>query len=1033
MWQHIGHRFGFVLALAVGASAVPRTAEAQYFGRNKVQYEQFEFQVLQTEHFDLHYYPEATVAARDAARMAERWYTRLAGVFSHEILSRQPLVLYADHADFQQTNVVDGTIDESTGGVTEGLQRRVVMPMTAAYRETDHVLGHELVHAFQYDIASRNGGIGAMNGLPLWSIEGMAEYLSIGRRDPHTAMWLRDAVLHDDVPTLRKLSSDMRYFPYRFGEAVWAYIGGRWGDARIADLYTAALRKGWERAVRDVLGVTADSLSKEWVAAVAEAYRPLLVGRVPADSFGRQLDAGRAGPGELMVGPAASPDGRYVAFLWAREFSIDLYIADARTGAIVKQLVNGATDTHFDALSFMGSAGAWSPDGRKFATIVFARGNQELAILDITSGDIERKIPVPGVSAIATPAWSPDGRTIAFSGTAGGLSDLYVIDLATGGARRLTDDRYADLQPSWSPDGRSIAFATDRGGAAGAIDRLEYGSMRIALVDVASGAVRVLSLLPAARHINPQYSPDGRDLFFLADPDGFRDLYRVRLDSGELFRISRLATGISGLTALSPALSVASRTGAVVFSAFHRRGYIVSVLDNAATGGEPVHGAAVAGTDGEREQRSDSTHADAGTLPPFGAVSRVNEYLADAVSGMPDTTHFVERGYTPKPRLSYFGLPTLGLGIDRFGVGVYADLQAYFTDVLGDHGLFLNGIANGSWKDLGGQAFYESKGGRLNWGVGGAHIPYVYRYPTVQPATVVVDGRPTNGVAVTEDRLRLLYDQALGSARYPLSATRRVEASGGVLRISYDYERVRTLEVGNRVVSRETTQLSAPAGYTLWQGGVALVGDYSTFGIASPVQGGRYRFELQPSTGSFTFVTALADWRRYLYQRPVTLAARALHYGRYGSGADRPELGTLFVGAQGLVRGYDYNSFTSADCTASSSGFTGCAQLDRLLGSRLAVGNLELRVPLIGNDRYGLIDFSFLPTELALFVDGGVAWTGDEGFSLGGGDAARKPVFSAGASARFNLFGAFVLETYYALPFQRTTGGRFGLQLIPGW
>jgi hypothetical protein len=1031
MWRHIGHRgrIGLVLALAFGA--VPGDAAAQYFGRNKVQYEEFKFQVLRTEHFDLHYYPEATVAARDAARMAERWYARLAGALSHEILSRQPLVLYADHADFQQTNVIDGMLDESTGGVTEGLQRRVVLPLTASYQETDHVLGHELVHAFQYDIAARNGGIGALNGLPLWAIEGMAEYLSIGRRDPHTAMWLRDAVRRDDVPTLRKLSTDMRYFPYRFGEAVWAYIGGRWGDARIGELYTAALRTGWENAVRNVLGISSDSLSKDWIAEVKSAYQPLLEGRTAPDSFGRRLDGARGTPGDMMVGPAASPDGRFVAFLWAREFSIDLYIGDARTGAVVKRLVNGATDTHFDALSFMGSAGAWSPDGRKFVTVVFAKGDQELAIVDVASGDIERRIPIAGVSSIAAPAWSPDGSSIAFSGSAGGLSDLYIYDVDRNAVRRLTDDRFADLQPAWSPDGNNIAFATDRGEAA-ALETLQHNTMRIGMIDVATGAVRMLPLFSAARHINPQFSPNGRDLFFLADPDGFRDLYRARLDSGELFRVSRLATGISGLTALSPALSVASRTGAVFFSVFHHRGYAVGVIDAVEAVGERIHVADVASVAAVPAAGVESTVTNAGLLPPFRAASRVNDYLADAVSGMPDTTHFTARGYTPKPRLSYFGLPTLGLGVDRFGVGVYADLQAYFTDVLGDHGLFLNGIANGSWKDVGGQAFYESRGGRLNWGVGAAHIPYVSRYATAQPASVVVDGRRTNGVEVTEYRRRLLYDQALGSARYPLSATRRFEVSGGVLRISYDYEMARTLEAGNRVVSREVTQLAAPAGYTLWQSGAALVGDYSTFGIASPVAGGRYRFEIQPTLGSFSFVTALADWRRYIYQRPVTFAARALHYGRYGSGADRPELGALFVGAQGLVRGYEYNSFTAEDCSATSAGFTGCAELDRLLGSRLAVGNVELRVPLFGNERYGLVNFAFLPTELALFVDGGVAWTGDEGFSLSG-TGLRTPVFSAGASARFNLFNAFVLETYYALPFQRTTGGRFGIQLIPGW
>jgi outer membrane protein assembly factor BamA len=157
-----------------------------------------------------------------------------------------------------------------------------------------------------------------------------------------------------------------------------------------------------------------------------------------------------------------------------------------------------------------------------------------------------------------------------------------------------------------------------------------------------------------------------------------------------------------------------------------------------------------------------------------------------------------------------------------------------------------------------------------------------------------------------------------------------------------------------------------------------------------------------------------------------------MHYGRYGSDAGRQELGTLFLGSHDLVRGYDYYSYEAADCTGGASSFTGCASLDNLFGTRLAVANVELRLPLIGNDRIGLINFAFLPTELAAFVDGGIAWASDDDPTFGG-IGAREPIFSVGLSARFNLFGALIAETYYAIPFQRDTGGRFGFQFTPGW
>ena len=158
-------------AVVGGASA----AQAQYFGQNKVQYEKFEFKVLKTEHFDIYYYPEEAASVQLAARMAERWYARLSKVLKHELNGRQPLILYAAHPHFQQTNVLAGEIGEGTGGVTESSKRRIILPFAGGLAETDHVLGHELVHAFQYDIAMPPGSdprASAMGALPLWFVEG---------------------------------------------------------------------------------------------------------------------------------------------------------------------------------------------------------------------------------------------------------------------------------------------------------------------------------------------------------------------------------------------------------------------------------------------------------------------------------------------------------------------------------------------------------------------------------------------------------------------------------------------------------------------------------------------------------------------------------------------------------------------------------------------------------------------------------------------------------------------------------------------
>jgi hypothetical protein len=125
-----------------------------------------------------------------------------------------------------------------------------VLPLAGPLAETDHVIGHELVHAFQYDITKPPDSGPGENGaerLPLWFIEGMAEYLSIGPVDPNTAMWLRDAARQETLPDIKDLDNP-KYFPYRWGQALWAYIGGRWGDEVIGNMLAAAARDGVEGA-----------------------------------------------------------------------------------------------------------------------------------------------------------------------------------------------------------------------------------------------------------------------------------------------------------------------------------------------------------------------------------------------------------------------------------------------------------------------------------------------------------------------------------------------------------------------------------------------------------------------------------------------------------------------------------------------------------------------------------------------------------------------------------------------------------------
>src|SRR5947208_18074 len=330
-------------------------AQGQYFGRNPVQYENFHFKVLKTQHFDVYFYDKEAPAAAEAARMAERWYARISTALRHQLSGRQPLILYSDHPDFEQTNVLGEQPGEGTGGVTESLKRRIILPMGASLAETDHVIGHELTHAFQYDITGVGRGNMAtgLNRVPLWFIEGMAEYVSLGNVDANTTMWMRDAVRRGELPKFKDLANP-KYFPYRWGQSFWAYLVGTYGDDIVGVMLRAAGRSGnVQTALEGVTHRPADSVVADWHRALIASAQPVAVAtntELPSDkkqaNAAREAQVTAAGarllisPGNQQrynLAPALSPDGKRMVYLSdAGLFSIDVYLANAENGHTIR-------------------------------------------------------------------------------------------------------------------------------------------------------------------------------------------------------------------------------------------------------------------------------------------------------------------------------------------------------------------------------------------------------------------------------------------------------------------------------------------------------------------------------------------------------------------------------------------------------------------------------------------------------------------------------------------------------------------------
>lgn len=996
--------------------------QGQYFGQNKVNYKEFDFRELLTPHFKILHYDSDTEAVKKIGRYAENWYRLHFRIFADSIRKPSPIILYSNHGDFQQSVTIGGRIGVGTGGVTEGLRNRVVIPLLMTENQSNHVLGHELVHVFQYRLFKNDSTLGLqrMENVPLWMIEGLAEYLSRGRSDAHTALWMRDAVAHDDIPTLRDLSRKPdEYFPYRYGEAFWAFLAGTWGDEAILPLLKYTGRYGLQGAIDSLFEMPADTLSQLWHKALKSYY-----GRLNPASFapppGKLLVDEKNG-GEMNISPNLSPDGKYLVFLSEKDvFSIDYYLADARSGKIIRKLASSVKEGHIDAFNFLESGGAWSPDSRKYAFVIYARGQNFLKIVDVESGKTLSELAVPGYASFANPAWSPDGKSIVLSAQKSMHSDLILFHPESRQVEELTQDDFAALLPSFSPDGRFIVYSTDR-----LSQQSRNQSARqwfnLAIYDLESGQSIDLAFFEGADNLNPLFSADGQSIYFLSNRDGFRNLYEYDIPQSKIYRLSRLFTGISGVTAPAPALSIDRSSDNLAYIYYAEKKYRIYAVKPS-----------------ELEKTAVSPYDldfYAGLLPPAppaknsGVSARILHF--HSLPPLPDSLFRME-AYRPEFKLEYIGNTQIGVSSSAFGTGASGGVSMLFGDIIGYNKLFTALNINGDLRDAAGQFYYLNQKNRIHWGLGVSHIPIRYGSIAYRPGTDTLSGTVIPTDEYIFNTFRIFEDQINADIQYPFNRTQRLEFGASAAR--YYYHQIveyYSYSLTGILLNYRREKVPVPDGFNLYRLSAAWVGDNAFFGMASPMAGYRYRIQADRFAGAQNYWGLLADLRKYFRMKPFSLAIRSFNVSRAGIGANLLINYPLFAGDPTLVHGY-YSYFFS-----NNSSFP----IQLLLGNNIHVFNAEWRLALSGPRQLALIRSRYLFTELAVFADAGLAWNaGDRIFGRFSdidpeSGRQRAPVFSTGLSLRINLFGQLVLEPYYAFALQdpQYKQGRFGLNISPGW
>ena len=840
----------WVLAVGLGFPAV---LSAQYgnFGQNKIQYHRFDWRVLHGEHVDLYYYPAAEDLGRVALTYAEESYDSLSRRFNHVVTKRIPLIVYASHNDFEQTNVLPFIPPEGLLGVTEFLRRRVALPFRGSYAEFRHTIRHELVHVFQLSMVSQTFGRHPrfrQVGMPLWWTEGMAEFFSAGE-DSRDEMILRDMTIDGHLPSLPELYYASGGLVYPIGGSIHRFLAERYGEWRILDLYNEIWKyRTFDAALAGVYGRSIADLSEEWLYWMRQHYYPAVVAQSPLALTARKLS-------DLAVKPTAYllPGDSALSFLFfspARGYTTiyaQNFVDHSR-----RSVVQGERSQQFESFHFFESRMDVNAQG----IAVFTSKNADrdaLFLWDLRKSKVIAHYQFAELVSMLSPAWAPDGKSVVFSGLSeSGYSDLYrywIADpgdsLGAGRLERLTSDRYEDLDPTVSPDGQTVVFSSDRTPFG------KSGARNLFALDLATGAIRYLTY-GDWRDESPRFGKGeggeaGDRIYFASDRDGIFQIYSVD-STGAGRRETRTVNGAFDPQWVPPGPHGGG--GGLLFDGFADLSFNIYLAP-------PLHDAA----------RAESFALATDSLP-------APSWIWDELS---QHSQYASTDATPYSRR--FSLDfAAGDAAVAPGVGSAQGAMVVFSDLLSDHQLYLS-VSSFQSSDVGslldnvsGSAFYLNQSRRINWGVG------AFRQ---------------RGLFYEGDYNSLYREESYGltaQVRYPLNRFRRLVGE-------YRFERSDRLDLNDNLANPHRVGWLA-SNY------LSYVKDNTLWLDTGPIDGERYNVTAGVVTdlshSRFDSWVLSADWRKYI--RTAQRSAVALRVEGFTSGGERPQ--QISIGGSWGLRGY---------------------------------------------------------------------------------------------------------------------------------
>lgn len=565
------------------------------FSASKINWEEIDWQLLKTEHFDIYFPAGYNHLAEKTKKYAEEANIHLSRRLNHRLSMVTPIFVYPSHGHFQSTNIIPFAIDEGTGGFTERIKRRVVVPYLGSGDEFRHVVVHELVHAFQYDILlgqtmGSTFSFVSAGQPPLWFVEGMAEYFSLGW-DSSADMQMRDAALTDTLPTLEMMNEyrvQTGFIFYKGGQSVMQYIAETYGENKLGEMLRD-LRdlRGIDDAVKTNLGVSFEEFDVGWRRWVKRKYFPL-VNKKYDDEEGPLLTRHSEDESLINLHPSISPDGTKAVYVTARGFYPVLIMRDIKDfkaqkdfslnkrkdpGETEKVIVKSSDNPTFFQLHLLTNRISFTPDSKQIFFSARSQGKDRLILFDLERRAIVQRF-TPPVDMVLHPRLSPDGTEAVFVGVTLGVTDIYKLNLATQKVTKLTHDNFSEKDPTMSGDNKLVVYASN----ANAENNIESADYHLYELNTETRQVRQLTT-DAGKQTSAQfYDQKSNDkVLYVSNHTGIHNIYL--LDTKTLTKKKLTDIGGGALDAQITSGEPAGVNRRIIYTQFRQQGFDIALRE----------------------------------------------------------------------------------------------------------------------------------------------------------------------------------------------------------------------------------------------------------------------------------------------------------------------------------------------------------------------------------------------------------------------------------------------------------------------